>query len=183
MKLIILDRDGVINEDSDEFIKTPEEWHPIAGSLAAIARLNQAGYRVVIATNQSGLARGLLTIDDLNAIHNKFLHSLAGEGGQIQGIFYCPHGPKEKCDCRKPLPGLLKQISERFYADLLGVPCIGDSLRDLQSAAAVGARPILVKTGKGERTLVHPDLDPSIPIYNNLSDAVDALLHEESTSQ
>jgi D-glycero-D-manno-heptose 1,7-bisphosphate phosphatase len=183
MKLIILDRDGVINEDSDAFIKTAKEWIPIAGSLAAIARLNQAGYRVVIATNQSGLARNLFTIDDLNAIHKEMLQRLASEGGQIQGIFYCPHGPKDKCECRKPLPGLLKQISVRFYSDLKGVPCIGDSLRDLQSAAAIGAKPILVRTGKGERTLAHPELDPDIPVYNNLSDAVDALLLEERMPQ
>lgn len=183
MKLVILARDGVINEHSAESIKTPEEWLPIDGSLAAIARLNQAGYHVVIATNQSALARGLLTIDDMNAIHNKLRQSLAGEGGQIQGIFYCPHGADEQCECRKPLPGLLRQISERFYANLTGVPYIGDSLRDLQSAQAVGAQPILVKTGRGMETLTQAKLDTTIPVYNNLSDAVDALLHEESTTQ
>ncbi|TVT59760.1 MAG: D-glycero-beta-D-manno-heptose 1,7-bisphosphate 7-phosphatase [Sedimenticola thiotaurini] len=182
MKLVILDRDGVINEDSDEFIKTPEEWLPIPGSLSAIARLNQAGYRIVIATNQSGLGRGLFSIDQLNAIHRKMLQAIVNEGGQIHGIFFCPHAPKEHCECRKPKPGLFHQISERFYCNLSGVPCIGDSLRDLQAASAVGGQPILVRTGKGQRTENDPELLPSIPVYNNLTEAVDALLFEESTN-
>ncbi len=180
MKLIILDRDGVINEDSDTFIKSPDEWRPIPGSLEAIARLCQAGYRVIVATNQSGLGRGLFSIDELNAIHSKMQHAITREGGQLHGIFYCPHDPNEGCDCRKPLPGLFHQISQRFFTDLTDVPCIGDSLRDLQAAATVGARPILVRTGKGERTAHDSRLDPQIPIFDRLNDAVDALLIQEN---
>lgn len=180
MKLIILDRDGVINEDSDAFIKSPEEWRPIPGSLEAIARLCQADYRVIVATNQSGLGRKLFTIDALNAIHNKMQQAIANEGGQLHGIFFCPHGPKAGCDCRKPLPGLFQQISERFLNDLTDVPSIGDSLRDLQAASAAGARPILVRTGKGATTAKNPDLDPKIPIFDTLSDAVDAILLQEN---
>jgi D-glycero-D-manno-heptose 1,7-bisphosphate phosphatase len=183
MKLIILDRDGVINEDSEAFIKSPDEWLPIPGSLQAVAKLNQAGYRVVIATNQSGLARGLLTIDALNAIHNKMHLALACEGGHIDGLFFCPHGPDDHCECRKPRPGLLLQISERFYSGLEGIPCISDSLHDLEAALAVGARPILVRTGKGRQTEADPRLHPGIPVHDNLSDAVDALLSEEEPEQ
>lgn len=179
MKLIILDRDGVINEDSEAFIKSPDEWVPIAGSLSAIARLNQAGYRVVVATNQSGLARGLFTIDVLNAIHNKMHLALASEGGRIDGLFFCPHGPDADCGCRKPNPGLLQQISDRFYANLDGVPCVGDSLWDLQAAMTVGAQPILVRTGKGRKTEADPQFDTRIPVYDNLNDAVTALLNQE----
>jgi len=183
MKLIILDRDGVINEDSDTYIKSPDEWIPIPGSLTAIAQLNQAGYRVVVATNQPGLARGLLTIDALNAIHNKMHLALASEGGRIDGLFFCPHGPKTGCDCRKPKPGLLLQISDRFYASLESMPCIGDSLRDLQAAVAIGAQPMLVRTGKGVATEANPQFDPAIPVYNDLSDAVAALLMQEEQNQ
>ncbi|WP_428622907.1 D-glycero-beta-D-manno-heptose 1,7-bisphosphate 7-phosphatase [Sedimenticola sp.] len=182
MKLIILDRDGVINDDSDAFIKSPDEWNPIPGSLSAIAKLNQAGYRVAVATNQSGLARGLFTIDELNAIHKKMHLAVASEGGRIDGIFFCPHGPESACDCRKPKPGLLQQIAERFYTNLEGIPCIGDSLRDLQAAQAVGATPILVRSGKGLKTAADPQLDPAIPIYNNLSEAVAALLEQEEVN-
>lgn len=178
-KLIILDRDGVINEDSDNFIKSPDEWIPIPGSLNAIAQLNQANYRVVVATNQSGLARGLLNIDTLNAIHNKMNHALASEGGRIDGLFFCPHGPKSGCDCRKPRPGLLQQIAERFHVSLERVPCVGDSLRDLQAARAVDAQPILVRTGNGAATEQSPEFDPTIPVYDNLSDVVSALLRQE----
>lgn len=179
IKLIILDRDGVINEDSDNFIKSPDEWIPIPGSLSAIAQLNQAGFRVVVATNQSGLARGLFNIEALNAIHNKMNLALASEGGHIDGLFFCPHGPKSRCDCRKPKPGLLRQIADRFHASLDKVPCIGDSLPDLRAAMAVGAQPILVRTGKGRKTESKPHFDPEIPVYNNLHDAVNALLQQE----
>lgn len=183
MKLIILDRDGVINEDSDAYIKSPEEWVPIPGSLAAIVKLNQAGYRVIVATNQSGLSRGLFSIDTLNAIHKKMHQALAGEGGRIDGLFFCPHGPDDGCECRKPKPGLLRQIGERFYTSLAGIPCIGDSLRDLEAARAVGAQPILVRSGKGLKTLQDSRLDPTIPVYDNLGEAVDALLREKEPHQ
>ena len=179
MKLVILDRDGVINEDSDDFIKSPQEWHGIAGSLAAISRLNHAGFTVVVASNQSGLARGLFTMDDLNAIHQKMLHEVTQAGGQIAAILFCPHSPDEKCECRKPAPGLLREIGQRFRQDLRGVPVIGDSLRDIEAARAVGARPILVLTGKGRETLAdHAETLAGTAVYADLGAAVDALLEE-----
>ena len=147
MKLVILDRDGVINFDSDQYIKSPEEWKPIPGSLDAIARLNQWGYRVVVATNQSGVGRGLFDMDTLNAIHEKMVRLVSQAGGKIDAIFFCPHTNHDECRCRKPLPGMLEEIAQRYNADLTDVPVIGDSLRALQSAAAVGAQPILVRTG------------------------------------
>ena len=174
-KLVILDRDGVINVDSDQFIKSADEWRAIPGSLEAIAMLNRAGFRVVVASNQSGIARGLFTIDTLNAIHRKMYDELERVGGQLDGIFFCPHGPSDNCDCRKPRPGLLKEIAGRYYVDLPGVPLIGDSLRDLQAAEAVGAQPILVRTGKGHQT-EQKLADQNIPIYDDLADAVDNLL-------
>lgn len=177
MKLIILDRDGVINEDSDNFIKSPAEWLPVPGSLEAIARLNHFGFKVVVATNQSGLARGLFSIDDLNSIHLKMRNMLDRVGGHLEGVFFCPHGPEEHCDCRKPRNGLLLQIARRMGAQLKGVPVIGDSKRDLDCALTVGALPILVRTGKGERTLTeNPSLIEKILIYNNLASAVDNII-------
>lgn len=180
MKLIILDRDGVINQDSDAFIKSPEEWIPIPGSLEAITRLNRAGYTVVVATNQSGVGRGYYDLDTLAAIHEKMNTLLAEAGGRIEGIFFCPHGPDDGCDCRKPRPGLMHQIRERFETDLQGVPAIGDSLRDLQAAAAVGARPILVLTGKGEKTRQQLAGGSPVPVYDDLAQAVDELLKENA---
>ena len=171
MKLIILDRDGVINVDSDQFIKSPEEWKPIPGSLEAIARLNQWGWRVVVASNQSGVGRGLFGMDTLNAINDKMVRSLAQVGGRLDAIFFCPHAADSTCDCRKPKPGLLLQIGERFNVDLAGVPVVGDSLRDLQAAVAAGAKPYLVLTGKGEITRASPDLPAGTLIYPDL-DAV-----------
>jgi D-glycero-D-manno-heptose 1,7-bisphosphate phosphatase len=176
MKLVILDRDGVINFDSDQYIKSPDEWKPIPGSLEAIARLNQAGYRVVVATNQSGVGRGLFEMNTLNAIHEKLHKALAQVGGRIDAIFFCPHTNTDACQCRKPKPGLFKEIAARFNADLTGVPAIGDSLRDLQAALAVGAQPILVLTGKGHKTEADPALPPHLPKFANLAAAVDHLL-------
>jgi D-glycero-D-manno-heptose 1,7-bisphosphate phosphatase len=176
MKLVILDRDGVINQDSDAYIKSPDEWVPIPGSLEAIARLNHAGYHVVVATNQSGLARGLFDIDHLNAIHEKLHDELAKVGGHIDAIFFCPHGPDDGCECRKPKAGLMHQISRRLDVDLDGVPAIGDSLRDLQAAAQIGAKPILVLTGKGQKTKSDLKDFKDVPIYEDLATAVDALL-------
>jgi D-glycero-D-manno-heptose 1,7-bisphosphate phosphatase len=176
MKLVILDRDGVINFDSPQFIKSPDEWKPIPGSLAAIARLNQADYRVVVATNQSGIGRGLFDMDTLNAIHEKMLKALAEVGGHIDAIFFCPHTAADDCACRKPKTGMLEEIATRFNTDLQGVPAIGDALRDIQSAAAVGARPMLVRTGKGRKTADDPELPPQTPIYADLAAAVAHLL-------
>ena len=176
MKLIILDRDGVINHDSDEFIKSPDEWVPIPGSLEAIARLNQAGYRVVVATNQSGIARGLFNIVTLNAIHQK-LHAAAQQvGADIDAIFFCPHAADDHCDCRKPKPGMLQEVSRRFEVSLKGVPNVGDSLRDLQAGFVVGCTPYLVLTGKGEKTRAKGGLPPGTTIHNNLAAVVDHLL-------
>ena len=176
MKLVILDRDGVINHDSDQYIKSPEEWKPIPGSLAAIARLNQAGYRVVVATNQSGIGRRLFEADTLMAIHEKMLKAVAQVGGRIDAIFFCPHTNADNCECRKPRPGLLKEIAARFNADLTGVPAIGDSLRDLQAAEAAGGQPMLVLTGKGEKTLREGGFPASTAIFPDLAFAASALL-------
>ena len=179
MKLIILDRDGVINEDSDNYIKSPEEFIPIPGSIDAIARLHRAGYRIAIATNQSGIARGYFDIETLNRMHEKLLRLLLAQGGQIDGIFCCPHGTDDNCACRKPKPGLLQEIHKRFNVSMSRVYAVGDSLRDLQAAQAVGARPILVKTGKGGRTIKQGDGLGGIPIYKDLATFVDELLAQE----
>ncbi|MGH6638780.1 MAG: D-glycero-beta-D-manno-heptose 1,7-bisphosphate 7-phosphatase [Polaromonas sp.] len=151
MKLVILDRDGTINSDSDDFVKTPDEWLPLPGALEAIARLNHAGWHVVIASNQSGLGRGLFDVAALNAMHAKMHKLLAAVGGRIDAVFYCPHSPEESCHCRKPLPGLFEQIGARFGVPLKGVPTAGDSLRDLQAGATAGCEPHLVLTGKSAR--------------------------------
>ncbi len=180
MKLVILDRDGVINHDSDQFIKSPQEWLPIPGSLEAIARLCQSGYRVVVASNQSGVGRGLFDMATLNAIHAK-MHKLVNQaGGRIDAVFFCPHAADSKCNCRKPKPGLFQEIALRTHRDLRGVPAIGDSLRDLQAAQAVGARPMLVKTGKGLKTLAAGQMPEGTPVYENLAEAVQAILAESA---
>lgn len=176
MKLIILDRDGVINFDSAQYIKSPAEWRPIPGSLEAIARLNQAGYRVVVATNQSGVGRGLFDTDTLMAMHDKMHKLLADVGGHVDAIFFCPHTADSQCDCRKPKPGMFERIGSRFNADLNGVPAVGDSLRDLQAAASVGASPYLVLTGKGEKTQGDGDLPAGTQVFADLSAVVDNLL-------
>ena len=180
MQLIILDRDGVINEDSDEYIKSPTEWKPIRGSLDAIARLHRAGWRVIVATNQSGIARGLFDLDTLARIHKTMHQRVVETGGLIDAVFFCPHGPDDNCSCRKPLPGMFHDIAERLRISLEDVPAVGDSLRDIQAAAAAGARPILVKTGKGFGTVSNPELDPDVPVYDDLYSAVDALLKTAS---
>jgi D-glycero-D-manno-heptose 1,7-bisphosphate phosphatase len=175
-KLIVLDRDGVINHDSDQFIKAPDEWRPIPGSLEAVARLNHAGFRVVVATNQSGVGRGLLDIGTLNAIHEKMHKALAQVGGRLDAIFYCPHTADSQCECRKPKPGMLEEIGRRFNVDMTGVPCVGDSRRDLVAADGVGAQPMLVLTGKGETTLREGNFPKNTVIFPDLAFAVSALL-------
>ena len=150
MKIVILDRDGTINHDSDEYIKSPEEWRALPGALEAISRLNHAGYHVVIATNQSGLGRGLMDVAALNAIHKRMIKQLAAVGGRIDAIFYCPHAPTDGCTCRKPMPGLIEQIAERFGLEMQGVAFVGDTLNDMQAAVAAGCAPHLVFTGKSE---------------------------------
>lgn len=176
MKLAILDRDGVINHDSDQYIKSPDEWRPIEGSLEAIARLNQWGWRVVVATNQSGIGRGLFGMDMLNAINDKMVKSLAQVGGRLDAIFFCPHAADSTCDCRKPKPGLLLQIADRFNVELANVPVVGDSLRDLQAAVAVGGTPYLVLTGKGQKTRLDPALPPGTLVYPDLATIVADLI-------
>src|SRR5438067_12241862 len=176
MKLVILDRDGVINHDSPAFIKSPGEWIPIPGSLEAIARLNQAGYRVVIASNQSGIARELFDIATLNAIHQK-MHAAAQQvGADIDAIFFCPHAAIDNCDCRKPKAGMFEEISKRFKLSLKGVPTVGDSLRDLQAGFISGCAPYLVLTGKGEKTQATGGLPPGTQVFPDLAAMVGAFL-------
>jgi D-glycero-D-manno-heptose 1,7-bisphosphate phosphatase len=182
MKLIILDRDGVINQDSDDFIKSPAEWVPIPGSLQAIARLKQAGYRVVVATNQSGVARGKFDMMTLNAIHQKMHNAAQQAGGEIDAIFFCPHSAEDDCDCRKPKAGMLNTIARRLEVSLKGVPAVGDSLRDLQAGFVVGCLPYLVLTGKGEKTRDKGGLPPGTRIFDKLADVVDHLLREDQAA-
>jgi D-glycero-D-manno-heptose 1,7-bisphosphate phosphatase len=176
MKLIILDRDGVINHDSPDFIKSPAEWTPIPGSLEAIARLNQAGYRVVVATNQSGIARELFDIATLNAIHAKMHAAAQLVGADIDAIFFCPHAAIDGCDCRKPKNGMFEEIGKRFKMNLKGVPTVGDSLRDLQAGYNSGCVPFLVLTGKGEKTQLTGGLPPGTQVFPDLAAMVSAFL-------
>jgi D-glycero-D-manno-heptose 1,7-bisphosphate phosphatase len=151
MKLVILDRDGTINEDRDDYVKSADEWVPLPGALEAIARLNQGGWHVVIATNQAGIGRGLFDMSALNDMHIKMNSMLAKVGGRVDSVFFCPHTPEDGCDCRKPLPGLFQQIALRYGMKLDSVPIVGDSLRDLQAGVAAGCQPHFVRTGKGAR--------------------------------
>ncbi len=176
MKLIILDRDGVINHDSDQFIKNPDEWRPLPGSMEAIARLVQAGYHIVVATNQSGVGRGLFDMPMLNAIHEKMHKAVALAGGRIDAIFFCPHAAQADCHCRKPKIGMLEEIAARYNHDLKGVPAVGDSLRDLACAAKIGAQPILVLTGKGVKTQAKGGMPEGTLIYPDLAAAVATLV-------
>ncbi len=179
LKLVILDRDGTINRASDEFVKSPAEWHPLPGALEAIGRLNHAGHHVVLATNQSGLGRGLFDMAALNAVHAHMTKTLAAAGGRIDAVFYCPHAPDEACHCRKPAPGLLEQIAERYGISLQGGPYIGDSLRDMQAAESAGCAPHLVCTGRHADLLGQP-VPPGFPantqIHADLAACVDQLL-------
>lgn len=179
MKLIILDQTGVINESSDTFIKTPDEWIAIPGSLEAIARLTHAGYRVVIATNQSGIGRGLLDMATYNAINDKMYKAVNHAGGRIDAIFFCPHTNADKCNCRKPATGLFDEIMQRYGVNLKNVMVVGDSLKDLQAAAAVGAIPVLVLTGNGETTRAGKKIPAHTQIFADLAAVADELVGEE----
>lgn len=179
MRTIILDRDGVINHDSDAYIKSLDEWIPIPGSLEAIARLSQAGYRVLVATNQSGLGRGLFDTKTLDAIHNKMESAIRAMGGKLDGIYYCPHLPDDNCSCRKPKPGLLLQIQRDLGIELRQALLVGDSLKDLQAAAAVGAKPVLALTGNGIKTLGLIRQDQQIDIYQNLAEFAEMLIAKQ----
>jgi D-glycero-D-manno-heptose 1,7-bisphosphate phosphatase len=169
MKLVILDRDGTINHDSDNHIRSPEEWRPIKGSLEAIARLTQADYHVVVATNQSGIARGFFDTKTLFAIHEKLARELAQVGGRIDAFFFCPHAAAAGCPCRKPQPGMLLEVSRRFNVSLADTYMVGDAQRDLEAAAAAGARPVLVLTGKGETTKAEDKLPPGTRVFPDLA--------------
>jgi D-glycero-D-manno-heptose 1,7-bisphosphate phosphatase len=175
MKLIVLDRDGVINYDSAAYIKSPEEWRPIPGSLEAIARFNQDGFRVVVATNQSGIGRGFFDMTALNAIHSKMHQALAQAGARVDAVFFCPHMADDHCHCRKPKTGMLEDIAHRLNTDLAGVPMVGDSIRDLQAAAAVKAAPVLVLTGNGKKTRRTEKLPADTRVFADLATAADAL--------
>ena len=171
MKLAILDRDGVINHDSEQYIKSPAEWRPIPGSIEAIARLNQHGFRIAVATNQSGIGRGLFDMATLNAINDKMMEMVFRQGGRIDALFFCPHTAVEECNCRKPRTGMLEEIAARFHTELKGVPSIGDSLKDLQAAEAVGAQPILVLTGKGKATKEDGGMPKKSLVFDDLGEA------------
>jgi len=187
MKLIILDRDGVINHDSPEYIKSVDEWIPIDGSIDAIARLHKNGFTVVVATNQSGLARGKYDLDDLEAMHEKLTQLVEEQGAELGAIFYCPHHPDDKCKCRKPMPGMVDAIEAEFNISAEGFYFVGDSLRDLQAAKTKGCKPVLVKTGNGEKTLLQlsdENLQTDLPlmtleqvlVFDNLADAADFII-------
>ena len=167
--MVILDRDGVINHDSDDHIKSPDEWVPIEGSIEAISRLKKADYQVTVATNQSGVARGLFDESTLGKIHKKFEKLLAERGAKIDGIFYCPHGPSDNCVCRKPKPGLLLKIAAEFGIDLSETVYVGDKITDIKAARLAGAIPVLVKTGNGSETIEKYGPFEEIPVYDNLS--------------
>ncbi len=176
--LIVLDRDGVINQDSDAYVKSAEEWLPIPGSIAAIGRLTRAGYAIAVATNQSGIGRGYYDEAALEAMHAKMLDLVAAAGGRIDAVAFCPHHPDTHCDCRKPLPGLLHQIQQQLGVDLQGAYMVGDSIRDLEAGVAAGCQPVLVRTGKGEKSLLGlPESGlGKVSVYDDLAAFVDHLL-------
>ena len=177
VRLVVLDRDGTINRDSAAYIKSPQEWSPLPGSAEAIARLNRAGFTVAVASNQSGLARGLFDEATLAKIHDK-MHAVVREaGGEIDRVVWCPHHPDDGCDCRKPRPGLLHRLAEYYGIGLDAVPVVGDSARDLEAARAVGARPVLVRTGNGRRTEAEGAAGDA-EVYDDLAAAAAALTGE-----
>ena len=182
MKLVVLDRDGVINLDRDDFVKNSLEWVPIARSLDAIANLTQDGWEVVVATNQSGLARGLFDMHALNAMHEKMHHLVWKAGGHIDAVFFCPHKPDAQCNCRKPKPGMLLDVADRYSVRPEHLWMVGDSLRDLQAVDAVGGTPLLVRTGKGEQTLAQGGLPAGTRVFADLFDATSWLIEHSAAS-
>lgn len=176
MKLLILDRDGVINQDSDAYIKSLEEWIPIPGSIEAIAQLSRAGWTVAVATNQSGIARGYYPLSTLDAMHARLRELVAKQGGEVGLVVYCPHGPDDGCACRKPKPGMLRQIADHYGVDLAGVWFVGDSKGDLEAALAVDAQPVLVRTGKGKKTLAK-GVPTDTLIFDDLAAIARELIH------
>ena len=182
MNLIILDRDGVINEDSDDYIKSVDEWQPVPGSIEAIARLTQAGFTIAVATNQSGIGRGYFTIETLTAMHNKMLNLVQKAGGAIACIRYCPHTPDDNCQCRKPLPGLVHQIEQELSVSASGAWFVGDTAKDIEVARHAGCQPVLVKTGKGLRTLASFNkkgtVAQDVRVFENLRSFADFLIKD-----
>ncbi len=185
MKLVIVDRDGTLCVEREGYIQSPDEWEPLPGALDAIARLNHAGYHVVIAANLPGLGRGLFDTATLNAIHARMNKQLAAVGGRAEAIFYCPHTPDDGCTCRKPLPGLFQQIGERYKVDLRQVHAVGDSVRDAQAAAAAGCIPHLVRTGKGAPPpgALPPDYPPGTRVHEDLAAFATAFIADAEAQQ
>ena len=180
MKLLILDRDGVINEDSPDYIKTPDEWLPISGSLEAISELSRAGWNIVVASNQSAVGRGMITVEMLNRINAKMHRAVAAAGGHISAVFFCPHAPDDACECRKPKPGMLQEIARRYRIAGMHLIMVGDSRRDLEAVAAVDGLPILVRTGKGIETEKSGELPANTLVFNNLAAVAAFLLAREA---
>jgi D-glycero-D-manno-heptose 1,7-bisphosphate phosphatase len=178
-RLVVVDRDGVINRESPDFIRSPAQWQPLPGALGAIADLTAAGFEVIVATNQSGVGRGLFTLATLETIHARMTSAIEAAGGRLAGIFVCPHAPDAGCDCRKPLPGLLRQIERAFGRPLAGLPVIGDAARDLEAAEAVGARAMLVRTGYGAATEARLAGTRRVEVYDDLAAAARALIGEQ----
>ena len=178
-KLVILGRDGILNAYREGHVTAPEEWQAIPGALEALSRIDHAGWHVVLATNQAGIGRGMIDMAAINAVHAHMNQQLMAQGGRIDAVFFCPHTPEENCACRKPKPGMLVEIGQRFGVDLIGVPCVGDSVRDLQAADATGAQPILVLTGKGEKTLRDGVFPKNTVIFPDLAFVATALLAGE----
>ncbi|HSG88434.1 MAG TPA: D-glycero-beta-D-manno-heptose 1,7-bisphosphate 7-phosphatase [Pseudomonadales bacterium] len=175
VELVILDRDGVINEDAPAFVRSAQAWQPIPGSIEAIARLAQRGIAVAVATNQSGIARGLLDLTTLEAIHARMRAMVTAAGGRLDAVVFCPHGPDDGCTCRKPQPGLLQRIEAQLGVACAGAPFVGDSLRDLQAGRAAGCRPVLVRTGNGRRTETE-GVDADVAVFDDLAAFVDDLI-------
>lgn len=180
MKIVILDRDGVINHDRDDFVKNSLEWVPLPKAAEAIALFSQAGWRVVVATNQSGIGRGLFDMHALNAMHEKMHHLISKAGGRIDAVFFCPHKPEAGCSCRKPAPGMVLEVAERFSVKPESLWLVGDSLRDLEAVAAVGGHAILVRTGKGRKTEAAGNLPAGTPVFDDLHAAAEWLISLES---
>ncbi|MES2842651.1 MAG: D-glycero-beta-D-manno-heptose 1,7-bisphosphate 7-phosphatase [Pseudomonadota bacterium] len=194
MKLLILDRDGTLNRSRDDYVASPDEWEALPGALEAVARLNQGGWRVVLATNQSGIGRGLFDMASLNAIHAKMHRQLAAAGARVEAVFFCPHAPDEGCSCRKPLPGLFKQIGDRFGVSLATVPAAGNALRHVRAAAVAGCPAHLLLTGQsehlrgrvghgsgGDLSALAPDLPPGTHVHDDLGAFADWLLAQPTT--
>jgi D-glycero-D-manno-heptose 1,7-bisphosphate phosphatase len=184
VKLIILGRDGTLNEYRDDHVKAPEEWVPVPGALEALARLNHAGWHAVVATNQAGIGRGMIDMASINAVHQRMIKLAQGAGARIDAVFFCPHTPEEHCDCRKPMPGMMREIGSRFGVDLRHVPLVSDTLRDMQAAQAAGCEPHLVQSGRARKLdatqLQHVVAQvPGMHVHRDLGALADFLLQRD----